>query len=289
MKIYFSGCAGPSERDMLVAAGVRDYLCDPADYPNLPAERDAFALDSGAYRAWKAGVELDIPTWLHFCQSVEEEPDFLIMPDVLGDWQATWKRWRIVCEEGINCAPVWQWGAPIVDLDDLCLGNELVCLGGLVPAMRAQDQQVLAEVKAICQDYGSRLHFLGLNWLEAMRQLMPLLKSADTSKWLDGARYGVVFRPDGDGGIAPMHKSSASMPNAEREQLCIDCARTMDLWVKGKLAQPEKRKPARVYTIQEPRKYEATRRQLVNNDWQNYRSSIENERRHEAAKARMGF
>lgn len=287
MKLYFSGCAGTSERDMLVAAGVRDYLCDPTDYPNLPADRDSFAVDSGAYRAWKAGVELDINLWLETCQRVKEEPDFRIMPDVLGDWQATWARWRIVCEQGINCAPVWQWGAPMDTLDDLVSGNEIVCLGGLVPAMRAKDEKVLTEVTAICKDYGQRLHFLGLNWLRAMHQLMPLLKSADTSKWLDGGRYGSVFVPGPDGCLEQMHKTGAGRQAATREELCIDCARAMNDWVHGRLQAAPKREPDRIYVLGPARQYTPNRNQVAATNWTIIRSEADNRRRHEQAKERM--
>jgi hypothetical protein len=56
--------------------------------------------------------------------------------------------------------------------------------------MRDKDARVLDELTELCQQYGKGLHLLGLNWLKAFQRLAPLIRSADTSKWLDGARYG---------------------------------------------------------------------------------------------------
>jgi hypothetical protein len=197
-KFYFSGLSGPKETQWLRDCGVASVLADPADFGRCEGFRDV-ALDSGAYRAYKAGRVLTEKVWFADLAALPlDRLDFMIQPDVLGDPAATRARWDAIRRERDRCRnhwlgrviPVWQWGASGYDLRQLLDQCNLVAVGGLVPLMRAKDDAMLAALTALCERHGASLHLLGLNWLKAFDQLSPMIFSADTSKWLDGARYG---------------------------------------------------------------------------------------------------
>lgn len=103
----------------------------------------------------------------------------------------------------------------------------IVGIGGCVPWMREKDKSALDELVEICETHGEFLHILGLNWLEAIERLAPLAKSCDTSKWIDGARYGEVILNE-NGHLLNYHKSAAGLSNASREELMSMCARTLN-------------------------------------------------------------
>ena len=59
MKLYFSGVASAKEAHILQSIGINDYLADPKDWHNVTAIDESIkhaAVDSGAYRAFKAGA-----------------------------------------------------------------------------------------------------------------------------------------------------------------------------------------------------------------------------------------
>lgn len=60
MELYFSGIAGKIEYRMLESAGVERLLVDQFDLEHIPPERAHVALDSGAYRAFKRHLKLDL-------------------------------------------------------------------------------------------------------------------------------------------------------------------------------------------------------------------------------------
>lgn len=72
---------------------------------------------------------------------------------------------------------------------DACPGKP-IAVGGLVRLLRDKDQATLTRLHEICDMHPCRLHILGLNWLKAINELKDKIHSADTSKWLDAARYG---------------------------------------------------------------------------------------------------
>lgn len=297
MKLYFSGVSSSAESQILNQCGIRDYLSDPTDWHNIMDISESagnIALDSGAYRAFKAGEPLSVDGWIdqlsemHLNGWAREDYkarlDFITMPDVLGDPSATWQRWNEITEKRLeyldrgmewidNVIPVWQWGAPREHLEAMIRwakdGQEaadkygfkfscLVAIGGCVPWMREKDTAALAELVEICKEHGQWLHILGLNWLEAIEQLAPLARSCDTSKWIDGARYGEVILNE-NGHLIQLHKRTAGIPNATREELMTKCAKTLDDYCnKGIRTSPEEARPkGRTYTLKPGRRYQS--------------------------------
>jgi len=283
MKLYFSGIASSREAQMLMSSGATDFLADLKDARNMPMGNPSggacYALDSGAYRAWKAGRDLPITEWAADLWDLTEgtpfwpmDIDFATMPDVLGDPGATWDRWQQLdemqrsrhpdlCEVARDAVPVWQWGAPIDHLEKMvrrCAPEFpkplTVAIGGCVPWMREKSREDLDRLVDICRTYATDttpapFHVLGLNWLEAMDILAPLVRSCDTSKWLDGARYGTVIHDQGSGLIAEGKQHCRR--GRERHHLCIESADTLHTYVNlgERQEAPRTFKKTRQYTL----------------------------------------
>jgi hypothetical protein len=309
MKMYFSGVASETERDILVEAGCEDFLTDFVDWPNVPIAKESFALDSGAYRAWKCDSELSLADWVKqvkewHCSTIEE-PDFFVMPDIFGDWRETWARWNWIrsgaaeFDEALlnRIAPVWQWGAPRHHLFQMYMNARTVCVGGLVPHMRDKNRTVLNEVKEFAKDFGNSMHILGLNWLTAIEELMPLVASCDTSKWIDGGRYGdIIYRDDTTGHIVQCHhKLHPHCNGMDRRERLVVCARNLNAFVNHPTEfVPPVKKFGRSYALK-PQKDFVPKSQLhadkiaANNKWMSHQFEVESDKRHQAAKERMEY
>lgn len=184
MILYFSGVSGNWERDTLQDARVNHILVDPFDL-QYTANFNHVAMDSGAYRAYKRGVPLpSTPNGLW---------DFIVSPDVINDPQKSKESWL----QDTSKMPVWHWGESM-DLLRWYLVNckDTIGIGGTVWKMRERDPALWHGLWKICGSYPHRFHIFGANWLELLRRLSPFLVSADTSKWLDGARYAEVIDND---------------------------------------------------------------------------------------------
>lgn len=211
---------------MLREAGVEHVLVDPTDLPQAERFRH-IALDSGAYRIWKKGGALDVSAYLELVERLAGRIDFAVAPDVVGDPEATKRNWLQVrhCRKVV---PVWQWGSPWEHLEEYLSERELVCIGGLVPLMRVKDEKMLAELEALCQEYPGRFHVLGINWLKAIERLRELVASGDTSKWLDGGRYGhLIFVHGRTGHLHQAPAKALSQGHLNRRERNILCARAL--------------------------------------------------------------
>jgi hypothetical protein len=196
MKLYFSGIADIATARILAQAGVTHALVDPTDLPNVADWTGDLALDSGAYRAWKRGTPIDLAAYAKLSQG--RGYDFVVAPDVIGDSTATMENYnafsRIAAPARNLGIPVWHWGADQHYLHAYLEQVALVGIGGLVPLMRAKDESMLAALRTLCERFPNRFHLFGINWLKAIEDLRAVVHSGDTSKFLDGARYGhVVF------------------------------------------------------------------------------------------------
>ena len=242
---------------------------------------------------------------------------FITMPDVFGDPQETWDRWQNIREwfqfDGRwssyfhwtgKIIPVWQWGGDVNHLESLVewaktrrkyneedaelFGDmvspnaDLVAIGGCVPWMRAKDQAALAKLLEYSQQWGQHFHVLGLNWLDAIMELDPFVASCDTSKWLDGARYGVWIN-DADGRLVAESKLTCPR-GTSRTDLCVQSAVTLDNWINKRLRGTSAPKPQKVrhYTL---RPFNSTTPLRPNaNKLMLAHSIAESEKRHEKAK-----
>lgn len=245
MKLYFSGVASLTELAWLKQAGVTDLLADQFDYAHCATFPHHMALDSGAYRLWKQGGAIDIPTYLQMLDT-DRPLDFAIAPDVVGDDRLSYANWKAskqwlelnLPHVTTELVPVWHWSNDPTALywlqQYLDETEGLIAIGKLVPFMRDKDEDMLRGLTALCEAYGQRLHLLGCNWLKAMEQLRGLAKSGDTSKFLDGGRYGhLIFRNSRTGHLSAAHAKKHLKLETTREERCIKSAIALNAYMNG--------------------------------------------------------
>jgi hypothetical protein len=247
MKLYFSGIAGPSEYRMLERAGVRHLLADPFDLKHIPAGRPHVALDSGAYRAFKGGLSLDLERYLTFVRS-HGPFDFAVSLDEIGAPRASRENWerlrRLRSNDDPPLVPVFQWGGERDDLKRYLDEADLVGIGGLVDPMRNKNERMLDQLGELCSIYPKRFHVFGCNWLRAISELRGLIASADTSKWLDGGRYAHLIFVNTRTGKLSQAPAKALKLDLNREDRCVQSARNLEDYISSdrpstKVSPPE--------------------------------------------------
>jgi hypothetical protein len=202
MKLYTSGISDAQAFAMVQRAGVKRLLVDPAQLKIVESWTGPLALDSGAYRAYKTNTTVGAAEYVETVQQARAQHaghlDWFVTADIIDDPERSFIRWQTMSETFAPRAhpiPVWQW--PIAPKEHLAAyldASPIVGIGGLVPWMRNKDVWMLREITALCKAHPDRFHIFGINWLKAIEGLREYAHSGDTSKWLDGARYGhVVF------------------------------------------------------------------------------------------------
>ena len=247
MILYFSGVKSAKELGMLKLAGVGHVLVDQFDvWSSGVLEWDGHvALDSGAYWAFKHGKVLRTGSYRQALSRLVgmRKFDFIVGLDDIGDPRQSKLNWVDLANRGIVTMPVWQWGADLRDLGFYLQRAPIVGIGGLVQLMRAKDEAMLAHLVHMCSTYPDRFHIFGINWLAAINRLQHLAHSADTSKWLDGARYRVLVfihsrnRHLAEAPAKALVKSMPEVAEFDRDRLCIESARNMAMFV-GSLPLP---------------------------------------------------
>lgn len=234
MNLYFSGLNSASEAPMLAAAGVSHLLVDWKDINKLPPGFSGrLALDSGAYRAHKKGESITLPEYDSIIQSMHPRLDWAAARDVFADPFATYRRQRAdLTSSTVPKIPVWQWGGPDLHLHYWLSRSEIIAIGGLVPLMRDKNESVLKQLLHLCRQYPGRFHLFGLNWLKAINELRGIARSCDTSKWLDGGRYGhLIFVHEKTGKLHQAPAKALGCGHYDRPTRCIESARAMESYL----------------------------------------------------------
>ena len=117
-----------------------------------------------------------------------------------------------------------------------------VGIGGIARIMRAGGKTkeevklrdtVVKELLALCRECPDRFHIFGLNYLKAIETLAPWAKSADSSNWLRGGRYGyVIFKHTKNNHLtqAPA-KFIPDYKNLDRAGRCILSAQNIECFL----------------------------------------------------------
>lgn len=253
MRLYFSGVASTAEAEWLHAAGVQTVLVDQFDLTKPVITYGQFkrvAVDSGAYKALKQPrLKLSVTVDAYAGRFGEDntetaaagyyarEFDFIVNADIIGDAAASYNNWRELARRGLVTMPVWHaWSAPLRYLRKYLDEHEgVVGIGALVQPMRAKDEVTLAELHRLADKHPGRFHAFGLNWLKAIEELKDKLASADTSKWLDGGRYGhVIFVNTKTGHLSQAHARRHLGLLLSRAERNIQNARSMEVFCNGR-------------------------------------------------------
>jgi hypothetical protein len=248
MHFFFSGLESQAELRMITQGGATHVLVDPHQYRALGGLPDGFrvALDSGAYRHFKRGSQLDVNTWQRNLENLPlERFDWITAPDVIGDPERTWQHWQRV-RHLPKILPVYPWGDGRERLLRYLEDAPVVGIGGLVPLVRskignrprtkaeqAARERVLEELVKLCSAHPCRFHAFGLAWVKAINHLAPYLVSTDSSKWLSGRRYrkAITLTRAGKLGEAAMR----FVPDAPRDAdaLCVYNVRHLQNFAEG--------------------------------------------------------
>lgn len=199
MTYYQSGISSDGDAAILKRAGVEHVLVDQFDLSVCyPDKFMHVALDSGAFRAKRRGLDLSVVDYAEAVADIAKDLDFVVSLDVIGNAEESWRNWEYL-RQYMNVVPVWHYDTPRAYLDVYLSNSEIVGIGGLASVFRDKDnparRHVLSSLLGLAQQYPNRFHVFGLNWVKAINTLAPFLYSADSSLWLRGARYGIsVFR-----------------------------------------------------------------------------------------------
>ncbi|HLM60953.1 MAG TPA: hypothetical protein VK308_09125 [Pyrinomonadaceae bacterium] len=241
MKFYFSGISDAATYKMLETAQVQHILCDPFDVQNVPLSRKIGILDSGAFRFFRQGSELDMHGYLKRVAELHERCELIVAPDVINDWNASYLNWLAVKDASLikdRLIPVWQYGAPVEHLESYLGESRIVGIGGLAKTMREDEtveqislrERTLDELNHLCEKFPGRFHLFGLNYLKAIEQLKSTAFSCDTSCWIRGAsRSYVIFKNTKTGRLT--QAPSKAIPHyrkLDREARCILSARNIE-------------------------------------------------------------
>jgi len=234
MNLYFSGLNSTTESPMLTAAGVTHLLVDWKDLDKIPPGfAGRLALDSGAYRAHKQGESITLAEYDSIITRNSHRLDWAAGRDVFAEPVFSFKQ-QLHDEANslIPKVPVWQWGGSTGDLRYWLNRSPIVAIGGLVPLMRAKNESALRGLQSLCEKYPNRFHLFGLNWLKAMNELKFSARSCDTSKWLDGARYGhLIFIHERTGKLHQAPAKALGFGHYDRTTRCVESARAMELYL----------------------------------------------------------
>jgi hypothetical protein len=152
----------------------------------------SFALDNGAFAAWKSGTSIDVPAYAEWVNHWRLHPgfDFAIIPDVIDGDEAEndhmFGTWRNVGGDLMADVPVWHLHESIARFDRLCQTFPRVALGssGLYsePGTPVWWQRVGEAMDAVCDEQGRppcKLH--GLRMLDPTIFSQLPLASADST------------------------------------------------------------------------------------------------------------
>ncbi len=182
----------------------------------------SFALDNGAFSAWKRRVSVDWSLYREWVAEWGSHPgcDFAVIPDVITGNEAenddliAW--WQSVPNPCVG-VPVWHLHESVERLQRLCLAHRRVALGssgdfsdvGTDPWW----QRMGEAMDAICDDRGlppAKLH--GLRMLDPTVFSQLPLSSADSTNIARNIGIDQAWR----GGYAPMTKMGRALVMADR-------------------------------------------------------------------------
>lgn len=247
MKFYFSGVKSTTELSWLKAARISRILVDPFDFKHILKLTHplpfALSLDSGGYRVWKQGGQINLDQYLQL--AISYPFTWVASPDQIGDAQTSYQNWLYAKQWLADhtshpplLIPVWHWATSSYSLERYLDQNWYVGIGALVPFMRrgrskspSERRQALEQVlilQALCQDYPQRFHLFGCCWLEALDRLKHTAWGADSSHWLAGAKYGwVIHTSKRTGKLTYTHYRNLNFASSRRDR-CIACAANLE-------------------------------------------------------------
>lgn len=242
MQLYFSGISEDYETlSMVIDANAKNILLNwnILQQLNLALLTDLnISVDCNDWVNREHETFVGLEQYIYFAHSLPLKVDFWVAPDVIKNPDLTFELWQQVQhDKSVNWLPVWRYGSNLDYLKYYLDTAEWVGIGGLVSLMREgkqktdASQKMLTEIVELCQTYPQRFHIFGICWLTAIEQLKGIAKSGDTSKALDGARYGdIIFQHSKSGRLQQCkYKLIPQFSHlTNRYERCVECVKNLD-------------------------------------------------------------
>lgn len=174
--------------------------------------RSRWLLDSGAFTAWKMGIEVTLDSYCNFIEKLPTQPWRYFTLDVIGKPDKTRENYNEMRRRGFKPIPIFTRGCSMAELDAYYETSDLVGLGGVAGA----DRNSYSWVRAVMEYVGDRkahiLGFTSLNWLKFCKPY-----SVDSSSWLQAARYGTGAVYMGQGNVHQLRRERMGKGPPPRE------------------------------------------------------------------------
>jgi 6-pyruvoyltetrahydropterin/6-carboxytetrahydropterin synthase len=146
-------------------------------------------LDSGAFTALNAGVEIKLDEYIQFCLKWKENLFGYMALDKLQDPATTTRNLHTMLEAGLKPIPVHVLGDDERRMDELFELSDWVALGGFRRPHRGPAPYTYIK-KKMAWAKGRKVHWLGFTNKPVVEGFKPF--SCDCSSWMAGAMYGRV-------------------------------------------------------------------------------------------------
>ncbi len=155
-------------------------------------------LDSGAFSAWRQGVDVNIEEYIAFIKKHKEHLSVYANLDAIGDPVKTLKNQRTMEKAGLEPLPCFHYGEPIKYLEDYVSGYDYIALGGMVPISSKNLSIWLDDLFAnhLTDKKGMplvKVHGFGMTSLKLM--LRYPWYSVDSTSWVVTGRLGSIYVP----------------------------------------------------------------------------------------------
>ena len=141
-----------------------------------------WALDSGAFSAWKSGTEIDLQEYIAECKRLMKQDKRLVeifALDVIGDHAASIQNCETMWRAGVEAIPTFHVGEPEEALQHIADRYPKIAVGGLVGRKRPEKIAFLDQVFA--RVWPKRIHGFGVAD-EVLLNRYPF-HSVDATSW----------------------------------------------------------------------------------------------------------
>ena len=150
----------------------------------------SWVFDSGAFSAYRLGVDIDLLEYIELAQHLLEVDDKLeevFALDVIGDWKASQKNTDKMWEAGVPAIPCYHMGEPEKVLLGMAKRYPKIALGGV--AMMRGTKKMKWATQCFSRVYPKKIHGFGFG---ARSQIMGLpWHSTDATNWeIAPSRFG---------------------------------------------------------------------------------------------------
>lgn len=145
-----------------------------------------FLLDSGAFTAWKKGVNVELNDYLRFVENCEPKPWRYFTLDKIGDAKGTKENFSAILDAGLKPIPIFTRGDDLEEIDFYYEHSDVLALGGLVGTRKNK-----GFVRGIMEHIGKRqIHMLGFINGDFLSYYRPY--SCDSSSFARATRFGII-------------------------------------------------------------------------------------------------